>query len=226
MATVLFDIDGTLISTAGAGSAAFRAAFRRLFGVNGRPERIAFAGRTDRAIAGDMFRHYLIEATDAHWDRFVSVYLELLAEFLPRHRGSVLPGIIDLIGCLDRRGDVAMGLLTGNMARGARLKLAHFGLDDHFAFGGYGDRHTRREDVAEEALASARRHLNGRLAGPVVVIGDTPADIVCGRWIGARTIGVATGTVDRGRLCGLGADVVLNDLTDVQPVLRIIDEAV
>ncbi len=224
VATVLFDIDGTLISTGGAGSAAFLAAFHRRFGVDGRPDEIAFAGRTDRAIAGDMFRYYSIDASDHHWEGFVSAYLELLTEFLPRHQGTVLPGIIDLIACLDRRDDVAMGLLTGNMARGARRKLAHFSLDHHFAFGGYGDRHTQREDVAAEALAAARRHRNGRLTGPVLVIGDTPADILCGKSIQARTIGVATGSVDRARLSGVGADLVLDDLSDVGPLLRIIDD--
>lgn len=214
MTVVLFDIDGTLVSTGGAGMAAFWQAFGTVFSVERLPAAVAFAGRTDRAIAGEIFRLAELDDSPEHWRRFHDAYVAALANTLPRHQGHVLPGIRDLVRGLHARPDIFLGLLTGNVPDGARLKLTHYGLVDYFPFGGFGQRHVRREEVAADALKAAHAFIGDRCDGPVVVIGDTVSDVQCGKAIGARTVAVATGTV--GRLCLAEAepDLVLDDFSD------------
>jgi phosphoglycolate phosphatase-like HAD superfamily hydrolase len=122
-----------------------------------------------------------------------------------------------------RREDVAVGLLTGNLRQGARMKLVHYQLDHHFSFGGYGDEHLDRNQVAETALEAARRHLDSRCGAPNIwVIGDTPLDIRCARWIRARVLAVATGSHPREELADHRPDVLLDDLSDVEQVLSLV----
>lgn len=222
MHVLLFDIDGTLINTGGAGSAALRSAFRNLFGIP-LPKDVAYSGRTDRAITRDMFAVHDVEDSDENWQRLRQQYLTSLAESLPRCQGCVLPGITALLERLAATDCVSVGLLTGNLQDGARLKLEHYGLFHHFAFGGYGDEHFDRNHVAESALAAALAHLGGRQAPRSVwVIGDTPLDIRCARWINARSLAVATGTHPRAELADHRPDVLLNDLSDWEQVLSLL----
>src|SRR5437868_6348044 len=136
----LFDIDGTLLNSGGAGKAAIETALEEDFGVALRTQ-VTYSGRTDRAIGRDLLRFHDVEETPDNWRRLVTGYLARLPAFLTKHRGTVLPGMAALIGLLQQRDDVAIGLLTGNIRDGARAKLGHFGLYDHFAFGGFGDHH-------------------------------------------------------------------------------------
>jgi len=215
MIVCLFDIDGTLISSGGAGKAALEAALADEFGVTHLIEKLKLSGRTDRAIIRDLFRMHVIDDTPENLRRLIAAYLVRLPECLRRSAGRVLPGVAELLLRLRDRDDVLVGLLTGNVRDGARVKLGHFGLFEHFAVGGYGDRHFDRDDVAREALANVRRVLNGT-ADPrrIWVVGDTPLDVRCARAIGARAAAVCTGWHDRDELAGCGPDVLLTDLSD------------
>jgi phosphoglycolate phosphatase-like HAD superfamily hydrolase len=132
----------------------------------------------------------------------------------------VLPGVATLLESLRRRGDVLVGLLTGNVRDGARVKLGHFGLFEHFEVGGYGDRWFDRDDVAREAWAEVRRRLDGA-ADParVWVVGDTPLDVRCARAIRANAVAVATGWHTHEELAASGPDLLFADLTDPAPLL-------
>ena len=216
----LFDIDGTLLASGGAGKTAMEMALAEEFGVAVQDHKVPFSGRTDRAITRDLFRVHGIPETPENSRRYLDCYLQLLPNCLHSHQGRVLPGIVELLTLLAQRPHVHMGLLTGNVRAGARIKLDHYGLFDFFAFGGFGDEHFDRDDVAREALAAARSH-----AGADVnlerfwVIGDTPLDIQCARAIGARVAAVATGWHSLQELAAARPDVVLTDLSDPAPLL-------
>lgn len=221
MFVFLFDIDGTLLDSRGAGKAAFEAVLEDEFGIQNVVVNVPYAGRTDRAIVGDLFRLHGINDTAACWRRFLASYPSRLRETLPRYPGRVLPGVESLVGRLCQHGNVAVGLLTGNVRRGAYLKLAHYRLDSFFSFGGFGDRHVDRESVARDALSAAGRHLGAPPAGnQVVVVGDTPHDIRCGRAIGARTVAVATGGPVAATLAAESPDLLLDNLADAKPLLQ------
>src|SRR5471030_2413264 len=126
MIAVLFDIDGTLLASGGAGKAALESAFTEAFGVSLRAE-VPYAGRTDRATARDLLQAHEIEHTLENWHKLQAAYLARLPESLNRHNGRVLPGILALLQALQQRSDIAIGLLTGNIRAGARVKLGHFG---------------------------------------------------------------------------------------------------
>src|SRR5262245_61638826 len=190
----LFDIDGTLLSSGGAGKHAMYSAIASEFGVTELNDGVPFAGRTDRAIARDLFAKHDVDDCAENWNRFVRAYLAHLPQALESRPGCVLPGVHALLTALRSRSNVAMGLLTGNLRDGARTKLAHYGIDHFFEFGGFGDHHLDRNDVAREAIAV----LSGRSRVPIAdkdvwVIGDTPLDIRCARAVGARVLAVCTG---------------------------------
>lgn len=214
MNVLLFDIDGTLIDAGGAGQAAMEDALAEEFGARKPVTGIHTAGRTDRAIAMDLFRFHDVEVNDVHWSRYTSSYFRLLPNSLRTRSGSVLPGVITLLDQLRGRDDVLLGLLTGNFAAGARLKLAHYGLADHFSLGGYGDAHLDRDDVAREAFQLVKGRLPDLESHRVWVIGDTPSDIRCGRAIGAKVLAVGTGIFSAKDLEQHKPDLVLNDLSD------------
>jgi len=220
MHVLLFDIDGTLLSSGGAGKSAMEAALCSAFGVSLQPVRVPFAGRTDRAIAQDLFRVHGVPFADDTFQRFVSAYLELLPEHLHRVTGRVLPGISALLEELRRRGDVALGLLTGNLRHGARLKLGHYAIGHYFAFGGFGDLHHDRDEVAREAVGAAQAHLGrGLVMERVWVVGDTPLDVRCARAIGARVAAVATGLHSLDELRAAGPDLLFGNLASPAALL-------
>lgn len=218
----LFDIDGTLIHTRGAGTAALGEGLRSAFGVAEPTDQVAIHGRTDRGITRDLFRFHGIEDLPEHWERFREAYLHALPESLAARAGTVLPGIASLLEVLTKREDVLIGLLTGNTREGARIKLAHFGLDHYFDFGGFGDNHLERDDVAREALAKAQNRLHAPVDLRCIwVIGDTPTDVSCGRAINARTIAVATGNHTLEELAASGPDHLAADFSNPDPVLAL-----
>jgi len=212
MYVVLFDIDGTLLHTGGAGGVSLLGAFRSVFDIP-EPGRVPFAGRTDRWIVSRLFQLHGIEDTEPHWRAVRDEYLRQLVRELPKHSGRVLPGVEWLLERLAARDDVALGLLTGNTQRGAHLKLAHYQLDHHFGFGGFGDRQRDRTDVAAEALAAARRHVGREVANQRVwVVGDTPLDVQCARAVGVGAVAVAIGWHDREALAASAPDLLLDSL--------------
>ena len=220
MIIVLFDIDGTLLASGGAGKAALEAALTQDFATPIRAK-IPYSGRTDRAIVRELFQVHEIEETAANLEKIFAGYLRRLPEYLRLHQGSVLPGISRLLEILSQRNDVAIGLLTGNVRAGAEVKLGHFGLFENFAFGGFGDHHFDRDDVAREALIEVRRHIGDHVQSEQVwVIGDTPLDVRCARAIGARVAAVATGIHTLADLADTGADLLLPNLADPAPLLQ------
>jgi phosphoglycolate phosphatase-like HAD superfamily hydrolase len=220
MNVFLFDIDGTLISSGGAGKAALEGALAAEFGIAELTGRVEYSGRTDRAIVRDLLAMHHIEDTPENTRRLLNGYLKNLPGSLATSTGLVLPGIAALLETLSPREDAAVGLLTGNIREGARLKLGHFGLYHHFAFGGFGDDHFCRNEVAREALAAVQKHLNGSFRSDRIwVIGDTPLDVHCARAIGARVAAVCTGWHCREELAAADPDLLLTDLSDPEPLL-------
>jgi phosphoglycolate phosphatase-like HAD superfamily hydrolase len=220
MHVLLFDIDGTLVNTRGSGLQALKVAFAETFACSP-PSHIDTAGRTDRGIAEELFLAQSIDNTHGNWVRFRNAYLRHLADQMPRHQGVVLPGVVRLLEELGRRSHVSLGLLTGNVRDGARIKLSHFGLHEYFRFGGFGERHPERNAVAEEALRAARRAISNPVAPDRVwVIGDTVLDIRCARHIGARAVAVATGFQAKEDLAQHQPDLLLDNLDDAAELLQ------
>jgi len=216
----LFDIDGTLLSSGGAGKAAMETALRTGFGVPGGSDGIPFSGRTDRAIMRDLFQRHGVAESAENCQHFLAAYLAALPQFLIGHPGKVYVGVAELLTELYRRDDVWLGLLTGNIREGARLKLGHYELWHFFRSGGYGDDHFHRDDVARAALAEVHQQLARVDPERVWVIGDTPLDVRCARAIGARAAAVATGWHSADELAAAEPDVLLTDLSDPQPLLN------
>lgn len=224
---VLFDIDGTLLLTGGAGRTAMEAALEATFGTRG-PAGYRYDGKTDPLIVRESMRHAGVpdEVIDARMAETLSCYLAGLTAALaaPAHATRVLPGVPALVAAVDAADDLVLGLLTGNVIQGAALKLATAGLaHDRFVVGAYGSDHEERPQLAPVAQARATAHLGRPVAGDrIVIIGDTPADLTCGRPIGARAVGVATGGYRRDELEGYGAYALVDDLSDTAAMLEVI----
>jgi len=220
MLICLFDIDGTLLASGGAGKAALEAALTEEFQTELRFN-VPYSGRTDRAIVRDLLHQHDIQESPETLQRLLAGYLKRLPGCLTRHRGRVLPGIQQLLDHLCAREGCAVGLLTGNVRAGAKAKLGHYGLYEHFRFGGFGDHHFDRDDVAREALAAVHGEVCRDVRPEQIwVIGDTPLDVQCARAIGARVAAVATGVHTLEQLAATAPDVALHDLSDPAPLLR------
>ena len=220
---ILFDIDGTLVLTGGAGGRAMTRAFEELFAVPDAFGGIPMPGRTDSWILSDAAAAHGISPEAL--PRFRSVYLTLLATEL-EHPGpgkGVLPGVRPLLDALVVRDDVYLALLTGNYEEAARVKLEYFDLWRYFACGAFGDDAPNRNGLLPKALGRIRE-CGGPAVAPadVVVIGDTPLDIECAAAAGARSIAVATGGYGVEALRAAGADVVVADLSDTAGMMRAI----
>jgi len=192
---VLFDIDGTLVHTGGAGVKAFAKVFATEFGAHGGIEGMKFAGRTDVSLVREFFGLHSIPATSENFERFFERYVHLLHDILSHSRTEECPGVRALITDLQTLPEPPLlGLLTGNIRLGAEIKLRHFGLWEHFETGGFADDAEDRNHIAAVAKQRGERVLGRKLAGEeIIVIGDTPLDIRCGRAIGAKVLAVATG---------------------------------
>lgn len=219
----LFDIDGTLINTSGAGGAALNLALHDVFGI-AEPKKISLSGRTDRGIALELFEHHEIEPSELNWARFRDAYLARLHEGLPQREGIVLPGVEPLLAKIAAAPETAMGLLTGNVYQGAKSKLEFFGLFAHFAFGGFGDDHSCRDDVARAALQALHDCHGENEQRLVCVIGDTPLDIRCGRAIGAKVVAVATGAFSVQELQAFEPDYAVENLADPMPWQQLLSD--
>jgi phosphoglycolate phosphatase len=230
MRLVLFDIDGTLLWTDGAGRRAIHAALTEVFGSTG-PADYWFDGKTDRQIVRDLMRRegHADDHIDARMEAVFDRYIERLDAELgdPGHVARPLAGVAELLDALEARDDVILGLLTGNLAEGARRKLAAVGIDPcRFRVGAFGSDHEHRPALPAIARDRALAELDLDVPGSdVVVIGDTPADIECARSVGARAIGVATGRYSAGELAAHGAAAVFTDLSDTHAVVRAIVDA-
>ena len=219
---VLFDIDGTLLTSGGAGERALRRGFRERFGIDDDLARVEIAGRTDSGIARRMLAAHDLPETPENLTAFFDGYLHFLAHELPGSQGGLLPGIVGLLEALQPRPDIVLALLTGNLERGAKLKLIHYGVWHYFEFGAYADDHHDRDQLGHFARTRAReKHGIDFPLDQVFVLGDTPHDISCARAIGAKAIAIATGKFSRAELGALAPDYLFDDLADVPKVLEI-----
>jgi len=216
---VLFDIDGTLIRTAGAGVRGMSDAIERLHGWQGALDGVPVSGRTDRAILTEVFDRWRTPLTDAHIVPLRDSYLACLAQELrvsPPAGVEVLPGVQDALDVLEADAGFALGLLTGNFEQSAAIKLAHFDLWQRFRFGAFGDAHVDRRALVPVAIARARAA--GFSATDVVVIGDTPLDVDCAHAHGAKAVAVATGEYPPEALAAAGAEIVVETLESLHPM--------
>jgi phosphoglycolate phosphatase-like HAD superfamily hydrolase len=218
---LLFDIDGTLV-TGGPAKEAFRLAMVEAFGTAGDIHVHEFAGKTDPQIARELLR--AAGLLDADIDQGLPAlwrgYLRELEARLAALPMEILPGVRDLIEALAGSTGIAMGLVTGNIADGARLKLGSAGLYDFFPLGGFGSDAEERDHLPAVALDRAHAAVGVAFAREqVIVVGDTPRDVACGRAHGLRTVAVATGNFAAEELEATGADVVFDDFSDLERAL-------
>lgn len=218
MYVCLFDIDGTLINSGGAGEAAMLEVLAEEFALTEITGNIPAAGRTDAAIVSDLFEQHGLTANDR--DAFQQAYLSRLPNALLQKEGVVLPGVLDLVEELSRREDVFLGLLTGNYEVAAWAKLSHFGLDRYFTFGAFGDFHCNRDDVARAASDEISKQIGDVQPDRVWVVGDTPSDIRCARAVDAQVLAVATGIFDRVELEAHRPDILLDTLEAAEEFLN------
>jgi phosphoglycolate phosphatase len=222
---LLFDIDGTLILTGGRGRQALTAAAEAEFQKPIRSKFKDFAGSTDRMIVLEMITNNNVQVSDADAsiDRVLARYLELLKPLLvSADTVEVLPGVRELLEVVSRNGEFTLGLVTGNIERGARMKLNPVGLNPFFAFGAFGDDAIDRKLLPGIAWQRAEEIYREKfLPGNIWIIGDTPRDIDCGKSNGLRTLAVATSAWGVDELQTHQPDAALLNLSDTEGVLDI-----
>jgi phosphoglycolate phosphatase-like HAD superfamily hydrolase len=224
---VLFDIDGTILLTEGASKRALHRALIEVFGATG-PDDHAFGGKTDPQIVRELMR--VVGHGDDHIDARMTELLERYIVYLQEELQigaegiRVMPGVRELLDALDERDDAIIGLLTGNLEEGARAKLSSAGIDpDRFVIGAFGSDHEERGRLPAVAQRRAWEQLGIEVVGEdVIVIGDTPADILCGREVGARAIAVATGHYTMAELGEHMPAALFADLSRTDEVVRAI----
>ncbi len=227
---LLFDVDGTLLDAAGAGRAALEGAMREVYETTGPIDEFAFDGLTDPDIVRSLLNMAGLEdpAIDARLASLWDSYDWRLEGELQARRGrvAVFPGVTDLLGRLAEEPRFRLGLLTGNVERGAWMKLRSCGLDGCFGFGAFGSDAERRVDLPPIALRRARATTGIAFTSEeMILIGDTPEDVRCARTGGARILAVATGRFSVEELEAHGADWVVPGLDDVAAVVELIEAA-
>ena len=217
---LLFDIDGTLVHSGGAGVYALKLTLAERFNIADELHDIEIAGMTDSGIVVSILKKHKIPVTNENVSAFLDSYVHFLSLELPRRDGKLLPGVLELLEKLKSRPHLVLALLTGNVSRGAQLKLEHYGVWHFFEFGAFADDHQDRNRLGPFARARAKeKHGREFSAAEIDVIGDTPRDIACGRAIGARTIAVATGTWNREQLARYQPDFLIDNLSDVEGII-------
>jgi phosphoglycolate phosphatase len=211
----LFDIDGTLLHSGGAGVKAFGRAFASEFGIHDGTERLKFAGRTDVSLVREFFSHHQIEESPKNFERFFKSYLVWLEQIIRECEGGVCPGVLEFQRALEILPQPPLfGLLTGNIRQGARIKLQHYKLWEKFPFGAFADDNEERDYIATIAMERGSERLGRPVRGDeVLVIGDTPLDIRCARAIKAKALAVATGSFTVEELSRYSPDWAVADLS-------------
>lgn len=223
---ILLDIDGTILSSNGAAARPFRRALEAVFGTSGPPTGYSFAGKTDPQIARDLLTLAEIEEgrVTAELERIWPLYIDGMRAELTTTSVTLMPGAVPLIERADADPSAVLGLLTGNVAEGARVKLAAAGIDfERFQVGAFGSDHADRSELPGIAIERAERRFGHRFTGKsVVIVGDTPLDVACGAHLGVRTIAVATGSYGVEELEACGPDHVFETLEDTDAVWKAI----
>jgi len=223
---IIFDIDGTLISTGRAGTRAMTLAFQDMFGVENGFQNVPMAGRTDPTIIREGLEAHGIRAVDGTYSQYVDRYLHhLTREMASSPLKKVMPGIREILEALKNvgNGTPVLGLLTGNLESGARIKLQDLRLWDYFSVGAFGSDHDDRNRLLGVALDRCRSVL-GREISPeeALVVGDTPKDIECSQPFGAAAVAVATGPYSADELARHNPDHLFEDLSDTEAFLRVL----
>lgn len=221
---LLWDIDGTLITTQRAGRRALSRTLKVIFSISSDLDFLDMAGRTDPFILQQIAKQFGLTSTEKSTHDFYEAYFGFLQEELSSGIGKAHPGILEILEAARQRSDISQGLLTGNLERGAKIKLVQYDLWRYFEFGAFGNDGVTRNELGPHALRRATR-LHGVNFTPdnVFVIGDTPHDVACGKAIGARTIAVATGGATFEELAACEPTVVLRDFSDTKAFFRVID---
>jgi phosphoglycolate phosphatase-like HAD superfamily hydrolase len=209
---ILFDIDGTLVDTGGAGVAALQDAAVEVFGAAG--PSLDLAGNTDGAILRGFFEYFGSKYDPAVGEQFYQSYLSRIRDNLrnPNYGGCLLGGVDPMLASLREEGN-SLGLLTGNIERGAMIKVSHYGIADYFQFGAYGDDHWNRNKLGPIALERAEESTGMKFSqDEILVIGDTPKDVACAHAFGVKCVAVATGDFSEEELAACGADRVVPNL--------------
>ncbi len=223
MNVLLFDIDGTLLNTGGAGRDALLQASEEVFGIPAPIDNLDLSGRCDYGIILEILGACDIEPSEENIRKLTLGYLELLQENMQKYDGGILSGVVELLQHLVVRPDVALGLLTGNIEAGADLKLHHYGIAHFFEFGAFGDRHSERDDIAREAMEKVKEYVGPDIPKDRIwVIGDTPRDVRCARTVGVQALAVASGWIDRDILAAEEPDLLLDDLSNPDDIINLL----
>lgn len=222
LTAVLFDIDGTLVDMRGAGRLSFVRALKTVFGWDDDIPYINFAGNTDLGVLLEVAKHHGVTLSEEDRRKFFRQVPRELEQTVKEVQLVIYPGVAELLEKLSARNDVILGLVTGNVAESARIKLQQFDLHHHFVLGAFGDDHANRADIARLAL----RRIENRMKDDdhlraCYLIGDTPHDVLAAKSIAATSIAVATGKFTEEELRKAGADHVLTNLKDTQAVMKI-----
>lgn len=224
---ILFDIDGTLISTRGIAKETFAEVLEEVYGMPTIARAHDFAGKTDLQIVYEVMTLSGLEESEVEPKLQVAFALifERMRPRLTRETVHVHPGVVDLLEALRADEECLLGLLTGNMETGAKLKLRPVGLDRFFPLGAYGSDARKRSDLPAIAVERARRETGRRFRGKeIVIIGDTPHDISCGAHLNVKSIAVATGGADHETLASCHPDALFHSLSETELVLNAIRE--
>jgi len=220
MRLILFDIDGTLIDSGGAGVRALDLAMKELFGIESAFQGISMAGKTDPLIMREgLLKHRL--PLNGNLEAIIETYLIHLRKEVQNDRKTLKPGVYGALEKLRSMTDIVLGLLTGNLEMGARIKLAPFNINEYFPAGAFGSDDEDRNMLLPVAVQRFQELVQERIRiEECVVIGDTPRDIECAKIYGARCFAVATGPYSADALREAGADCVAEDLSDHAPLLE------
>lgn len=220
---ILFDIDGTLVHTGGAGTLSMNKAFFEHFGIQDAFKNILMAGKTDRQIMREGLIFHSLPYMDGNVELLVKGYLQNLRVEINNPRRKLQPGIIEVLNVLRGR-EAVLGLLTGNLEQGAKIKLEAFNLNEYFLDGAFGSDHEDRDRLLPVALEKFSRRGLSFSPGDCIVVGDTPLDVQCARIHGARCLAVATGPYTKEQLLNTDADIVFDTLEDIDRCMKFIME--
>lgn len=224
MKLLLFDIDGTLIRTAGSGKRAMERSFEKVYGIEDGFHDIEMMGRTDPSILMEALKNHNLEWREEETEQFQKYYFQFLEEEIevPRPGKHICPGVDSLLKTLRDQSNLVLGLLTGNWRRSAFLKLHHFGIDVYFSIGAFADDSYRREDLVPVVIERFKKNRGIEVTREnVYIIGDTPLDIRCAKPHGVRTVGVATGFHNLEELVLEEPDYLLQNFQRTEEVLKI-----
>ncbi|GIW46518.1 MAG: hypothetical protein KatS3mg078_0395 [Deltaproteobacteria bacterium] len=220
---ILFDIDGTLLISGGASIRAINRVFKNMFGIENAMEGIKPDGKTDPLILRELFiKNLKRDFSKEEADRVFKEYLFFLEkEIITSKSLRIMPGITQLIKTLSQKQDTAIGIATGNIEEGARIKLRHSGLEHYFRFGGFGSDSESREKLIRIAIERGRKLFNHTRRERVFVVGDTPFDIISAKAVGAEVIAVATGSYTVEDLKRYKPDFVFKNLSQIEEVISV-----